>query len=126
MASIPNIKSCLHCNRPLHGRADKKYCDDACRNNYNNMQKHLVDCYAHIQIINKQLLRNRKILASLIPTDLATATISRDKLLKMGFVFAYHTHMFTNSKGSVYYYCYDFGYLSLENNWYLLVRKKAG
>ena len=38
MASIPNIKSCLHCNRPLHGRADKKYCDDACRNNYNNMQ----------------------------------------------------------------------------------------
>ena len=27
---------CLDCGAVLHGRADKKFCNDQCRNNYNN------------------------------------------------------------------------------------------
>jgi predicted nucleic acid-binding Zn ribbon protein len=30
---------CLTCNKPLKGRTDKKFCDDYCRNNYNNQLK---------------------------------------------------------------------------------------
>jgi hypothetical protein len=33
------IKKCLACNKTLRGRADKKFCDDYCRSNYNNLQK---------------------------------------------------------------------------------------
>ncbi|RYF12576.1 MAG: DUF2116 family Zn-ribbon domain-containing protein, partial [Flavobacteriales bacterium] len=30
---------CLDCNTEIKGRADKKFCDDQCRNNYNNRRK---------------------------------------------------------------------------------------
>lgn len=30
------IKKCLWCEKVINGRSDKKYCDDSCRNNYNN------------------------------------------------------------------------------------------
>ena len=26
--------------------------------------------------------------------------------------------------GKIYFYCYEYGYLPLENDWYLLVRRK--
>lgn len=32
-------RSCLDCGKALVGRADKKFCDDSCRNNYNNRIK---------------------------------------------------------------------------------------
>ena len=32
-------KRCLECNDVLHGRSDKKFCSDACRNTYNNKKK---------------------------------------------------------------------------------------
>ena len=30
-------KKCLSCGKLLKGRVDKKFCDDYCRNNYNNL-----------------------------------------------------------------------------------------
>ena len=47
-------------------------------------------------------------------------------LIQKGYVFKYHTHTYTNHKGSIYYYCFDYGYLPLENNWFLVVRRKEG
>ena len=32
-------KKCLECERPVFGRADKKFCSDGCRNAYNNKNK---------------------------------------------------------------------------------------
>jgi hypothetical protein len=37
-AEITTAK-CLACDKPLKGRTDKKFCDDYCRNNYNNQLK---------------------------------------------------------------------------------------
>ena len=34
-----NIKTCSFCGRELIGRADKKYCDDNCRNNHHYKNK---------------------------------------------------------------------------------------
>ena len=36
---VADSKVCLACGKPLKGRIDKKFCDDYCRNNYNNQQK---------------------------------------------------------------------------------------
>jgi hypothetical protein len=30
---------CLDCQEPLIGRSDKKFCNDACRSNFNNKLK---------------------------------------------------------------------------------------
>ena len=31
-------RECLNCKKPLIGRADKKFCDKQCRNEFNNIQ----------------------------------------------------------------------------------------
>ena len=58
-------KTCLACGKTLKGRIDKKFCDDYCRNNYNNQQKAKGNHSAFVRNINNALLKNRKILESL-------------------------------------------------------------
>jgi len=114
-------KLCLTCSKPLKGRTDKKFCDDYCRNNYNNQLKS--NTINLVRNINNALGKNRRILESLFGAE-ETAKTNKDKLLEKGFQFKYITHTYTNKKGNVYFFCYDIGYLPLENNWYLLVRRK--
>jgi len=115
-------KLCLACNKPLKGRVDKKFCDDYCRNNYNNGLKS-----ADVNIvrnINNALGKNRRILNDMLPAGSETFKTTFEKLSVKGFHFKYHTHTYTNKKGDTYFFCYDLGYLSLENNWYLIVKRK--
>ncbi len=119
-------KTCLFCNKLLRGRLDKKFCDDACRNGFNNQKRLKNGSAAYIRGLNNTLLKNRNILEGLLPADSETAKTSFDKLQSLGFVFKYYTHTYTNQKGAVYHYCYDHGWLALENNWYLLVRRRQG
>ena len=126
MTTSAETKKCLFCNKLLRGRADKKFCDDACRNSYNNQQKAKTNYSNYIRNINNTLLKNRRILEDILPANEETAKASQDKLIQKGYIFKYHTHTYTNQKGNVYYYCYDYGYLPLENNWYLIVRRKEG
>ena len=111
-------KNCLDCGKPIMGRIDKKFCDDQCRSNHNNKNKNKNNSF--IKTVNAILLRNKKILEKLNPEGKTKTTL--EKLQKAGFNFSYHTHQLTTQKGSIYTFCYDYGYLPLENNWYLLVR----
>jgi len=115
------IKSCLQCGKVLHGRSDKKFCDDYCRNNYNNQLKAHANNY--MRNINNSLNKNRRILETLLPVDKEKITVQKEKLSHEGFSFKYFTHLLTTKKGANYFYCYDYGYIPLENDWYLLVRK---
>jgi hypothetical protein len=117
-------KNCLACNKILKGRIDKKFCDDYCRNNYNNLQKSKNQNNAYVKNINNALLKNRKILESVLPETEELIKIPQQKLLDKGFVFKYHTHTYKNKKEQVYFFCYDYGYLPLENNWLLVVKRK--
>ncbi len=121
-SASPAPKLCLACNKPLKGRVDKKFCDDYCRNNYNNGLKS-----ADVNIvrnINNALGKNRRILNDMLPAGSETIKTTLEKLSAKGFRFKYHTHTYTNKKGDTYFFCYDLGYLSLENNWYLIVKRK--
>ena len=124
MPASADTRLCLDCGKPLKGRIDKKFCDDYCRNNYNNQQKAKGSHSNLVRNINNALLKNRKILESVLPADEETAKASKEKLMRLGFQFKYITHTYTTKSGKTYYYCYDHGYLPLENDWYLLVRKK--
>ncbi len=114
--------NCLTCNKPVKGRTDKKFCDDYCRNTYNNQLKST--SINLVRNINNALGKNRRILESLFKREEEMAKTTKDKLLHKGFQFKYITHTYTNKKGNIYFFCYDIGYLPLENNWYLLVKRK--
>jgi predicted nucleic acid-binding Zn ribbon protein len=113
---------CLSCGAAVKGRADKKFCNDYCRNEYNNGLKS--NTTNLVRNINNALSKNRRILESLISEGQETAKANGEKLLAKGFQFKYGTHSYTNKKGDIYFFCYDMGYLPLENDWYLIVKRK--
>jgi hypothetical protein len=118
-----HAKTCASCGKALRGRADKKFCDDYCRNNYNNHLKAPTNNI--VRNINHALSKNRRILEELWgATKEDTAKTTQEKLLQAGFQFKYGTHTYTNKKGAVYFFCYEYGYLPLENDWFLVVRRK--
>lgn len=123
METITESRSCLACSKPLRGRVDKKYCDDYCRNHYNNQEKAKSAQSPYVRNVNNTLLRNRRILAALLPVSEAALKASRDKLALLGFNFNYLTHTHTTRSGKTYRYCYDYGYLPLGNERLLIVRK---
>lgn len=113
-------RSCLDCGKPLVGRADKKFCDDACRNNYNNHTKS--DDTIVIKKINLILKKNRTILAALNPNG-KVKTIKK-KLASAGFNFEYHTHTYQTQTGNTYHFCYEYGFLFLSEEELLLVKRE--
>ena len=115
-------RNCQSCGNKLKGRIDKKFCDDYCRNNYNNHQKTRRGNNEVIRSINSSLLKNRKILESVIGEE--TGKTNREKLLSLGFQFKYLTHNYINRAGKIYSYCYDYGYLPIGNDWFLVVKTK--
>jgi hypothetical protein len=115
-------KRCLACDKPLKGRSDKKFCDDYCRSAYNNELKSAIN--NQMRNINNALGKNRRILEELLPENEETAKTTKEKLLQKGFLFKYVTHLYTTKSGKIYHYCYDYGYLPLDNDWFLIVRKK--
>lgn len=113
---------CLDCSQILRGRADKKFCDDQCRSNYNNRLK--IQKSDFVKEVNAILAKNRAVLLKLNPDG--KTKISREKLLSKGFSFAYFTHIYQTQKGSTYHFCYEYGYLKLENDDFLLVKRGEG
>ena len=113
---------CLSCEKPVKGRSDKKFCDDYCRAAYNNDLKSASNNL--VRNVNNALGKNRRILESLLPQGDATAKTNHDKLIEKGFQFKYHTSMYKAKNSNTYFYCYEYGYLPLENNWYLIVKRE--
>jgi hypothetical protein len=77
-----------------------------------------------VRNVNNALGKNRRILESLLAPGEEMTKTTKEKLLQRGFQFRYITHLYINKKGNTYFFCYDLGYLPLENDWYLLVRRK--
>lgn len=115
-------KLCLSCEKPLKGRSDKKFCDDWCRNAYNN--KVYSEDSVYMRQVNSILRKNRKALSSFFKPGEETAKTSKQKLMDAGMNFSYFTNTYVTKKGTVYYYCYEFGYLPIEGDYYFLVKSK--
>ncbi len=113
-------RKCLDCGRPLAGRADKKFCDDGCRGNYNNRRNSEENSY--LRRVNGILKRNRRILEILNPHG--KAKVKWKTLMREGFNFEYITEMYETGKGLQYRFCYEYGYLLLEDDEVLLVKRK--
>jgi len=114
-------KSCFECGASIKGRMDKKFCSDQCRSMYNNRLNS--DETNYVRNVNNTLRKNRRILMALNPEG--TNRVSHQRLRSAGFDFAHFTSVYTNRDGVQYFYCYEHGYRSLENDHYLLVIKKG-
>lgn len=111
---------CKECGQKLYGRKDQKFCSDYCRNTFNNRLNE--DSTKYIRRINNILRKNRRILSKLNPEG--KATVDALSLAEEGFNFHYYTNTYTTKTGSVYYFCYDQGYLKLDNDRFMLVHKQ--
>ena len=112
-------RNCLECGTPVSGRTDKKFCGDYCRNAYNN--KINKDSKNLIRNINNRLRKNYKLLSELNVSG--KTKVTRRKLLDRNFDFNFFTSIYTTKVGSTYFYVYDQGYLALENDFYLLIKR---
>ncbi len=112
--------NCLECGEKIIGRSDKKFCNDACRNAYNNKQNK--DSTNLMRNINNKLRKNYRILVE-INTDGKTK-VARSKLDTLGFDFDYFTNLKVYKNGSEYKFIYDYGYKLLEDDFVLIVRNQ--
>ncbi len=110
---------CPVCGDPIYGRIDKKFCSDQCRNTFNNQRKGYSTSY--VREINTILRKNRKILIELNPRG--KSKIHKNQLVKKGFDFDFFTNVYKTKTGNTYYFCYEQGYLILENNYLALVSR---
>ena len=115
------IKACLECSDKIVGREDKKFCSDSCRNAYNN--KINKDSNNFMRNVNNRLRRNYRILSELNTGGRSKTT--RSNLLIRGFDFGFITNILQTKKGNTYYFLYDQGYMPLENDFYMLVKKQV-
>jgi len=113
------MKTCLECGDPIVGREDKKFCSDGCRNAYNN--KINKDSTNYMRNINNKLRKNYRILSELNVEGKTRTT--RAKLMSKGFDFEFFTNILNTKAGNTYYFLYDQGYMALENDYYVLVKK---
>ena len=111
----------MSCGEIVRGRSDKKFCNDYCRNAYNNELK---KSNSEVRYINQVLGKNRRILERLLSNNATTIKINKENLHQLGFQFKYITHIYTTLSSKTYYYCYDYGYLPVGNDWFLIVKKK--
>ncbi|MFN4971830.1 MAG: DUF2116 family Zn-ribbon domain-containing protein [Bacteroidota bacterium] len=114
-------KHCHFCGEVIKGRADKKFCDDQCRTGYNNKLKTDSPQVRHINTI---LRKNRKVLAEFADNDEGKSRVNVKKLAERGFNFTYFTHLYTTKQGATYFFCYEYGYLKLEGDYYMVVKRK--
>ncbi len=115
------VKQCLECGDPIKGRVDKKFCSDYCRNAYNN--KLNKDSKNLVRNINNRLRKNYRILDS-FPLKEGKTRTTKTRLLDKGFDFDYLTNLYTTKKGTTYFFVYDLGYLPLENDYYMIVKRE--
>jgi len=113
-------RQCLECGEQIKGRVDKKFCTNYCRNSYNN--KVNKESKNLIRNTNNRLRKNYKILSELNTTG--KTKVTRTKLFDKGFDFNFFTSIYKTKTGNVYFYLYDQGYLGLDNDYFLLIKRE--
>lgn len=113
-------RNCQECGKTLVGRIDKKFCSDYCRNTYNNRLNKQTNNI--IRNTNNRLRKNYKILSELNRSG--ETQVTRSKMYDKGFDFQIFTSLDSAKKGNTYFFVYDQGYLALENEAYLLIKRE--
>ncbi|MBF9253237.1 hypothetical protein I2I11_08035 [Pontibacter sp. 172403-2] len=112
-------RTCAQCGEAVVGRADKRFCSSQCRAMASNQRRSDDAGEQRMREINARLRHNRQVLQRASPEG--KTTLKRQVLELAGFDFGHFTHLYRTQKGNTYYFCYDFGYLLLEDEKVLIV-----
>lgn len=105
------MENCINCGQRLFGRKDKKFCNDYCRNTFNNrLNKENVEV---IRITNNRLKKNHKILKNLVEKN--KNSVTRTELELLGFDINLVTS-FDFNDGVVFRKVYDFVLQQKDSN----------
>ena len=104
------MKICPVCGLEVRGRKDKVFCSPTCRSaqQYEDRVKENTFYFE----VDRRLKKNRTLLRKY--NLIGKTTLRKEVLLQEGFNPKYFTHYWKNSKGQVYLFCYEYGYLSLK------------
>src|SRR5260370_612040 len=123
MTAITNAV-CEDCGKEIHGRSDKRFCDDTCRNNFNRKKRQakLVPITEDAQEIIRIIKRNYQLLKSkdMGPDQQAFQPLSA--LLDKGF----NPKFFTSTQvadGHLYHFCFECGF-RLEGDLIFTIERK--
>ncbi len=105
-------KTCPVCHSSIRGRTDKRFCNDYCRNTYNNAKKSPQN--ALMRNINHQLSRNRRILLEQLTGKHTIQKTSKKKLVNAGFDLTFCTSARTAKDGTIIYGCYETAFIQLN------------
>jgi len=111
---------CLQCGAPVKGRADKKFCNTTCKNEFNYKNQSITK--SDVQSIDAILHRNRIILMTLMG-DSKKEIFDKMILTRAKFRFEYHTGHYLNKEGKTYWLLYDFAFMEFSDQRILVVRK---
>lgn len=110
---------CIECGDKIIGRVDKKFCNDSCRNAYNNRQNR--DSTNIMRSVHHKLRTNFRILDKL-HFNSGKSKVSRQILEKEGFDFEYFTNLKVYKNGAEYRFLYNIGYKYIDNDMVLVVK----
>ena len=110
-ALIVENRCCVFCGRELNGRSDKKFCDDACRNNYAYKRNRNDNDF--INKINKSLLCNRNVLRSI--TRRGRKIVKKQILVDKDFDFNVITGLYKTHRHQEYMLLYDYAYRCIND-----------
>lgn len=110
---------CMDCGALLKGRSDKRFCNDYCRSHhYHQVNK---DELLFLKEINKILKKNKIILERFYTQGISA--LHRSPMLAAGFNFNYFTHLKSGHGGRTCIYCYEYGYVKLNEDEFLLCKQ---
>jgi hypothetical protein len=108
--------SCRECGKTfLIGRADRRFCNDSCRNAFNRKKKvaDQVQAYDNLPDIFKAIKKNYEILKNLggkMEEDGDTKFIPRDQLLSSGINLKFCTSIYQDKFGQLWHCLFERGY----------------
>ena len=114
-------RTCRLCSNKVVGRSDKIFCSVACKNEYHVRLRRATSLV--VRDIDKVLHRNRSILLELMGKYSRQKKIPISLLEKKKFNFNYITKFTINSNGKIYYYVYDFSWMSFSDSQILINRR---
>jgi predicted nucleic acid-binding Zn ribbon protein len=106
------MRICPNCGDEVIGRQGKKFCSPYCKSNYHYERSKEKESTL-FKTIDKQLKLNRRILKNYNRSG--KATVRAEELFKYGFEPKFFTHYWRNSKKQVYFFCYEFGFISFTD-----------
>jgi len=115
-------RKCIECDTIIHGRIDKKYCSEYCRNGHNNKLNR--DLNNLMRTTHNHLRKNYRVLQELIKTK-SMIKIKKKHLINKGFNFDISYPYSYKNNGSIYFYIYDLGYLQLDNKRLVIIKKET-